>query len=166
MPELFLILHPSHNQMNKKIDIIRKSRLKMLEILGDLSARQMNQIPEGFNNNIIWNMGHLIAAQESVLYRRSGLSLNVEQDFFDAYKPGSRPENNLEAGEVEKIKSMLFSTLDLAEADLQRDAFRDYKNWTAHYGFDINSINDALSFLPFHEGLHLGAMLTYKRMLV
>lgn len=138
----------------------------MLDLISGMSVEQLNKIPEGFNNNIIWNIGHLIAAQESVLYRRSGLPLNIEMNFYNAYKPGSKPEHDLGSAEIEKIKSMLFSSLDQAEADLGKDTFREYNNWTAYYGFEIYSVDDALSFLPFHEGLHLGSVLTFKRMLV
>ena len=46
--------------MRKEIDILRKARLKMLEKINELSLEQLNKVPEGFNNNIIWNMGRLI----------------------------------------------------------------------------------------------------------
>ena len=74
--------------MRKEIDILRKARLKMLEKINELSLEQLNKVPEGFNNNIIWNMGHLLASQESIMYKRSGLATNIEPIFINAYRNG------------------------------------------------------------------------------
>lgn len=61
--------------MNKQIEIIRKTRVKLLEMLSDLSTDQLNKIPAGFNNNIIWNLAHLVAAQQGICYLRAGLPM-------------------------------------------------------------------------------------------
>jgi hypothetical protein len=81
--------------MNPKIDLIRKIRSKALELIADLSITELNKIPEGFNNNIIWNLGHLIAVQEGIFYLRGKLELTVEQEFFNSFKNGSKPDHML-----------------------------------------------------------------------
>ncbi len=50
--------------MNNKIEKIKKTRRFLLNLVSELSTDQLNEIPPDFNNNIIWNMGHLIAAQQ------------------------------------------------------------------------------------------------------
>jgi hypothetical protein len=90
--------------MNSKIDLIRQTRSKALEIISGLSIPELNKIPEGFNNNIIWNLGHLIAAQEGIFYLRGKLELNIEQEFFNSFKNGSRPEREIHAEEIENDK--------------------------------------------------------------
>jgi hypothetical protein len=152
--------------MNPKIDLIRKIRSKALELIADLSITELNKIPEGFNNNIIWNLGHLIAAQEGIFYLRGKLELTVEQEFFNSFKNGSKPDHMLLTEEIEKIKSLLFSSLDQLELDLDKNIFHNYSAWTTSTGFEINSIEDALDFLPYHEGLHLGQVMAYKRLIL
>lgn len=152
--------------MNLKIDLIRKTRSKALEIISGLSLPELNKIPEGFNNNIIWNLGHLIAAQEGIFYLRGKLELNIEQEFFNSFKNGSRPEREMHAEEIEKIRSLLFSSLDQFESDLGKNAFQNYPAWTTSMGITINSIDDAINFLPFHEGLHMGYIMAYKRIIL
>lgn len=151
--------------MKSKIDLIRQTRTKALEIISGLSISELNKIPTGFNNNIIWNLGHLIAAQEGIFYLRGKLELNIEQEFFNSFKNGSRPEREIHAEEIEKIRSLLFSSLDQFEADLGKNTFHNYPAWTTSMGIQINSIEDALDFLPFHEGLHLGHVMVYKRLI-
>lgn len=152
--------------MNKKIDNVRKTRVKILEGLKDLTPAQLNKIPQGFNNNIIWNLGHMIAAQEGILYLRGGHTLRIEQNFFDSYKMGSKPERELSNSEIEDIRSLLISSLDYLETDVQAGLFQEYPNWTTRFGVEISSFEDAMDFVIFHEGLHLGCITALKKFIV
>lgn len=149
--------------MNKSIDIIRKTRQNVINFVKDLSIEDLNKVPQGFNNNIAWNMGHIIAAQQGVCYRRAGLGLKITDEFFATYKPESKPERFITAREIEEIERLLFSTLDEFEQDLQAEAFGNYTPWVTRYGVNMDSIEDAITFLPFHEGLHMGYIMALKR---
>jgi hypothetical protein len=56
--------------MNNKIDKIKKIRGFLLEQIADLTNEQLNTIPNGFHNNIIWNLIHSICAQQGICYLR------------------------------------------------------------------------------------------------
>ncbi len=135
----------------------------MLERINELSIEQLNHMPHGFNNNIIWNMGHLLASQESIMYKRSGQELHVDQRFIDAYKNGSRPMVKVEAVEIKYIKDLLISSLNQIEEDLNQGKFSNYIPWTVSIGIEIKTKDDALSFLPYHEGLHQGLIQVFAR---
>lgn len=151
--------------MNKQIETIRKTRVKILEMVSELNTDQLNKIPPGFNNNIIWNIGHLIASQQGICYLRADLPLIIEKEFFMSYKPDSKPEGFVGAEEIEKIRTLMFSTLDHLESDLNEGTFNNYKTWTTRFGVDITDIEDAVNFLPFHEGLHMGYIMALKRLI-
>ena len=151
--------------MNKQIETIRKTRVKILEMVSELNTDQLNKIPPGFNNNIIWNIGHLVASQQGICYLRAGLPLIIEKEFFMSYKPDSKPEGFVGAEEIEKIRSLMFSTLDHLETELKQCSFNNYTNWTTRYGVNITDIEDAVNFLPFHEGLHMGYIMALKRLI-
>lgn len=151
--------------MKPKLDLIRKIRFNALDLVSGLTVQELNRIPEGFNNNIIWNLGHLIAIQEGIFYLRSKLELRVEQEFYNSFKNGSRPAGDIHAEEIEKIKILLLSSLDQFESDLEKNVFHDYPSWTTGMGIQINSIEEAINFLPVHEGLHLGHIMAYKRII-
>ncbi|SKB36736.1 DinB family protein [Daejeonella lutea] len=152
--------------MNKQIDVVRKTRRAILNLISDMSTEELNQVPAGFNNNIIWNIAHLVAAQDNIFYVKSGHPLkNISQEYFDAYKPGSKPEGSVSSNEIERIKALLFSSLDHLESDFDQNLFSNYPAWTTRYGVDIESANDGLILLPFHEGLHFGYMMAQKRVI-
>lgn len=149
--------------MIKQIESIRKIRRFLLEFIKDLDIDQLNKIPPGFNNNIIWNIAHLIAGQQGVCYIRAGLKTWVEEDFFNAYKPGTKPLSRMDEEQVEKIKELFFSTLDILEQDYQKALWNSYPAWTTRYGLEVKSIDDAMDFLLVHEGLHLGYVMALKK---
>lgn len=149
--------------MIKQIESIRKIRRFLLEFIKDLDIDQLNKIPPVFNNNIIWNIAHLIAGQQGVCYIRAGLKTWVEEDFFNAYKPGTKPLSRMDEEQVEKIKELFFSTLDILEQDYQKALWNSYPAWTTRYGLEVKSIDDAMDFLLVHEGLHLGYVMALKK---
>lgn len=93
--------------MNKQIERVKKIRIFLLDVIKDLTPDQLNEIPAGFNNNIIWNLGHLVAAQQGISYARSGQPVFVPAKYMASYKTGTRPEHFVDAEEVEQIKLLL-----------------------------------------------------------
>src|SRR5258708_15016570 len=112
--------------MKSQIETIRKTRSFLLEQIKNLSGEQLNHIPEGFNNNIIWNLGHMIAAQQGICYIRAGLTSHMTEDFINTFKSGTKPERAFSEAEIENIKSLLFSTIDQLEEDYRNNIFGGY----------------------------------------
>ncbi len=150
--------------MTQAINTILQPRLKIIEIARQLTLEQLNTVPSGFNNNIIWNMGHVIAAQQGICYKRAGLTTIIDEEFFETFKPGTKPERFFDATDLEKIIGLYTSTLDNFESDLKTDMFANYPTWTTRYGVELSSIADAVAFLPFHEGLHIGAIIALRKL--
>ena len=152
--------------MTKQIETIRKTRSFLLEQLKDLSTEQFNQTPKGFNNNVIWNLGHMIAAQQGICYKRAGLPTMISDDFWERFKSGSKPEGIISDDEIAHIKQLLFITLDQLETDYNKHIFGNYTAWSTRYGVELADIDDAIKFLPFHEGLHSGSIMAIKRLVI
>lgn len=151
--------------MNYPFEIIRKTRVNVLKMVEGFSIEQLNKIPEGFNNNLIWNIGHLIAAQQNICYKRAGLTTDIDEVFFNTYKSDTKPDGQVDEAGFEQIKQLLVSTIDQLEADYNNNLFTNYTPWTTRYNFEITSIDEAINFLPFHEGLHTGYIMALKRAL-
>jgi hypothetical protein len=152
--------------MLKSIEIVRKSRLTILNLVKDLSIEQLNHIPRGFNNNIIWNIAHLISAQQGTCYQRAGLNIIIDDKYYTPYRLGTKPEKFVDADEVAIIKELFLSTIDQLETDSQNNIFTNYTTWTTRYGLEVTSFTDAISLLPFHEGLHHGCIIAQKKLVL
>jgi hypothetical protein len=150
--------------MNQQIENLKKVRAFLLESTKDLTTEQWNKIPAGFNNNIAWNVGHLIAAQQGICYKRANLTSHITDEFWEQFRSSSKPAGDLSADEIDNLKSLFLSTMDQLDADYANQIFGNYTAWATRYGVEITSIEDALKFLPFHEGLHSGTIGTMKKL--
>ena len=50
--------------MKTQFDILRKVRAMVLKFIDGLTVEQLHTIPEGFKNNIAWNVLHLVVTQQ------------------------------------------------------------------------------------------------------
>ena len=149
-----------------QVDRIRKIRTFLFDIIKDMPIEKLNEIPAGFANNIIWHLGHMIVAQQSICYLRAGMQPAIPQSYVELFKPGTKPNAPVSADDAAAIKETFFSSLDQLEKDLLNNLLSSYTPWVTRYGVEITSINDALEFLLFHEGLHSGYITYMKRLVI
>ncbi|MEO6721888.1 MAG: DinB family protein [Ferruginibacter sp.] len=142
--------------MEATIKAWKTSRKIYLEFFDQYSLEQMNIVPDKFSNNIIWNIGHIIAAQQGLIYKASNLPINITDDFFDSYKPGTKPTRPISQNEADEIKSLLISAIDQTETDLANGKFVSFTERNTITGFHLGSLQDSLVFNNYHEGLHMG----------
>ncbi len=131
--------------------------------LENYSLEQLNKIPNGFSNNLIWNLGHIIVAQQGLVYRLSGLPMNVTTEMMDTYKNGSKPTGTTTQVEVDELKTLLFSLLEKTKEDYAAGKFVSYNEYTTGTGFNLTSTDEALEFNNYHEAIHLGFMMNIRK---
>lgn len=151
--------------MNWAFDINLKSRAVLKTFLESYSLEDLNKIPDGFNNNIIWNVAHTIAVQQSLIYKLSGLPPIVSEEMIETFKKGSKPERDLTQAEVDEIKGLLFSTIEKTKEDYENEVFQNYHEYTVMTKSTLTNVMEAIDFNNFHEGIHLGYILALKKSL-
>ncbi|MET2986532.1 DinB family protein [Aureibaculum conchae] len=150
--------------MDKQFDILRANRLLILKIIDNYSLEQLNKIPEGFKNNIAWNIAHLVVTQQLLCYKFSGLPLYVSDKMVEKYKKGTAPKIDITQQELNDTKKFLLNLVDQFEDDYGKNIFKSYQSYTTSANVTLNSISDAIEFNNFHEGIHLGYILALKKM--
>ena len=130
--------------MNAILDLTYRNRKAMLKIIEPLSVAQLNYIPEAFNNNIIWNLAHVISVQQGLVYGLSNLNFKIEKDFVKAYTKGTKP-------------------IEQTELDISAGRFQTYNEYPVMLGNTLTNVTDALQFNNYHEGLHLGVIMSLKK---
>ncbi|PZX56074.1 DinB family protein [Algoriphagus ratkowskyi] len=146
--------------MTNNFQLWKTNRAIYAKFLQHNTLEQLNMIPEGFNNNLIWNIGHVIAVQQRLVYGLSGLQMNITDELFQKYKPGTIPNHDEPVETVELFKELLSSTIDQTIADFEAGEFNDYTEYTTSKGFHLSSAEDAIAFNNYHEALHLGTMVS------
>ncbi len=149
--------------MNWAFDISLKSRAVLKTFIDSYPLEELNKIPMGFNNNIIWNIAHTIAVQQSLVYRLSGLPTLISQEMLETFAKGTRPERDLIQVEVDEIKNLLFTTIERTREDYGNGVFQVYQEYTVTTKNTLTNVNEAIEFNNFHEGIHLGYILALKK---
>lgn len=149
--------------MEQIFRITKTSRNILSQFLDKYTVEQLNTIPEGFRNNLIWNIAHCVVVQQMLVYKFSGLPMMISNEIVEKYKKGEKPENNATQTEVDEIKSLLLETVDKTEIDFNNNVFKNYQEYPTSTGFVIKNVEDAMAFNYFHEGLHIGIMMSIRK---
>ncbi len=151
--------------MNRDFDLLRKTRANFLKIASGLSETQLNTIPPGFNNNILWNLGHIWVTQQLLCYKLAGQAMLVSEEAVSKLKKGSAPKAGETLPVLESFKDDLLGLVERLEKDYQAGLFKDFDTYETSYGYTLSCIEDAIRFNNLHEGLHLGYVMALKRAL-
>lgn len=141
----------------------KKIRENLLEILNNTSIEELSFIPNGFNNNIFWNIAHCLATQQLLHYYLTNNEFRVDRIWIDKYKKGTLPNFDITNTEVEDLGFLLLETSKILVKDYDNGYFSDYVSYTTSFGMDLKAIRDAIIFNNMHESLHYGYILAQKR---
>jgi hypothetical protein len=149
--------------MNSVFEVQKTIREVLLKILGNHSLEQLNKIPTGFSNNLIWNIAHCVSTQQVLVYKLSGLPMMVSEEFINKYRKGTKPEGNVSQAEVDEIRTLLSTTLEQVQKDFADGIFQNYNEYTTSMGYTLKNINGALDFNNYHEGIHTGIIMSIRK---
>ena len=139
-----------------------KTRVILKNYLETISLENLNKIPEGYNNNIFWNIAHLVATQQILVYKFSDVPALVSDEIIAKYRKGTKPEEAATQAEVDEIKELLFSTLEQTKTDYDAGVFKTYSSITTSMGSTLTQVDEAIAYNNFHEGIHLGSVLALR----
>lgn len=131
-----------------------------------LTLDQLNEIPEGFNNSILWNYGHIIVTQQLLCYKLTGNEMLVSHDLVEEYKKGQAPSRPASQLELDKLKSYGVSLIEQLEADYSTGSLAEFAPYETSFKVKLDSIEDTITFLSVHEGLHLGYAMSQRKSVI
>ena len=150
--------------MKNHFNLIRVTRSNTLKLVKDLTIKQLNKIPEGFRNNIAWNMGHMAVTMELLCYGLSGLPMHLGEDQIAAFRKGSSPEEEMTQRDYDFFCTKLLTGIDQLETDYDKGLFEKFKVYPTSYGLTLHSVEEAINFNYVHEALHLGYIMAMKKL--
>ena len=158
---------PSEDTL-KLFDTFSRIRYQCIELIDSVPADKLDIIPEGFRNNVLWNAGHLVAVQASLLYTRVGRPSPLDTKYVRYFAKGSSPEdfdNGLPP--FDEVRQLLEKLIGVTQRDIpELEGLAYPEPITVSVGsMTVKSFRDALSFLPLHETYHLGMMTAMKKLL-
>jgi len=149
--------------MDWAFEIAIKNRKLLKNFIENHTLEELNKVPEGFNNNVIWNIAHTIVTQQLLVYKLSGLPTMVSEEMIETYKKGTKTEGDLSQADVDTIKDLLYSTIEKTKEDYENKIFKTYSPYTVSTKSTLSNADEAIDFNNFHEGIHLGYILALRK---
>ena len=150
--------------MTTQFDVLKKSREIVFKKIQNLTLEQLHTIPEGFSNNIIWNVAHLVVTQQLLHYKNAGLDCLVPDELIANFKKGTVPSVTLTEEDIEEVKDLLMGLPATLEEDYEAGIFKDYETYPTSTGFVLTDIDTAIAFNNLHEGIHLGIIMALTKL--
>ena len=149
--------------MENIFDTTLQNRKLLYKILDNTPRGQLLEIPTGFRNNIWWNIAHIVATQQILVYKFSGLQARIPEQFIQKFKKGTVPDGTATDEEIKKIADFLISTAEWAKQDYESGLFQGFNEYTTSVKVTLRNVEDAMAFNVFHEGIHLGTILGLQK---
>ncbi len=142
--------------MRQSLALIQSSRRNLIRLIANVSEAALNEVPTGFNNHLIWNLGHVIVMQQMICYQFSGLPAMVGEEYFMTYQKGTKPLEYINWAAYLDLKALSATTINQLAADLESGVFKTYKTFSpSFYGVTITNMQEALELMAYHEAIHL-----------
>ena len=149
--------------MKQLFHITQQNRKILHRYLTHTPEEILFKVPKGFNNNIWWNIAHVAVTQQKLVYGLSGLPLQLSQELVSRYEKGTFPSGRPEKAEIQEISELLFALHDRTVEDYEKKIFEGFKPYMTTPKVELKSVEDAIAFNVFHEGLHLGSIMALSR---
>ena len=149
------------------LDAIRKTRASLLAAADGLPAEAWAEVPDGFSNNVLWNVGHVAVTAELLTYGLAGLDLPAPPSVVAAFRKGTSPAEWAAPPALDATRALFLGGPDRLEADLRAGRFdgAPFRSYTTTPGVTLTSVGEALAFDLYHEGLHAGAVLALRKLI-
>ncbi|MCB9261148.1 MAG: DinB family protein [Flavobacteriales bacterium] len=146
----------------RAFEILRETRKNIVKVVEGLSIEQLNEIPTGYNNNMMWNLGHILCTQQALNYRLTNQPMNIEIGYIEKFKKGTQAAVYVQS-DFDYFLNHLFELVDILETDYSEGKFKEFMPYETSYGIKLNNIEEAIEFAAIHEALHLGYIMAQKR---
>jgi len=153
--------------MNEVFEFIINSRQAFTKLIDSLTIEELNKIPDGFNNNIIWNFGHIVVSTQTLCYVRTGILADAGAvKFNEFYKKDTRPTYTVTTEEVAELKALAIESIEKIKGDYANGVFANMTPFsTSTYGVEMKSIEEVLITTIGHDNVHYGYAWALKKSL-
>lgn len=148
--------------------MIRETRQLVQTTVDRIRPEQAEAFPDGFRNNLVWQVGHLLTTQELLILGLTGNKTFIPDEWKSWFAKGTSPADFTEATPdwpmlVDQLGPNCERVLGrLADMDLSLHLAQPYQTST---GPVLARVGDVAVFSALHEAIHLGIIKAYVQLL-
>ncbi|GMX66800.1 DinB family protein [Paenibacillus elgii] len=148
------------------INTINIARQMTIDKVEGINEELFDIQPPQFNNTIRWNVGHIIAVMDLLVFKRITETSNLQEGFADLFKGGTKPSDRTstppsKAELVELLKKQLNDLKETFADRVDEKLPEPFQN----RDFKFETIGDVLGFVIVHEGMHTTTISNYVKVI-
>lgn len=86
--------------------------------------------------------------------------MRLDDALVEKFKKGTVPDGMATDKELQLVEDLLLPTVTWMQEDYEKGIFKGYNEYTTSANVTLSNVEDAIMFNVYHEGLHLGAILS------
>jgi hypothetical protein len=143
------------------VQAMRAMRALIRKRIGTVDEATFRRVPEGFNSNLAWQVGHLAVTPALLVYGRCKQQPPLDEELITAFRKGTAPGDGSERWSREELLTAMDAIVDSIEAEA--GDFTDFEEYETSAGITLSSVDEVLRFLGVHDGIHVGYTLALAR---
>ena len=129
------------------------------KLASSLNDDQWNIIPQGSNNSVFWNLGHIAITHQLLCYSLSGIDTYCSDEELTYFRKGAMPAEMTNPVTFERLKELFFDVPQKMSTDIENGVFKEFSPYHTSVGISLNNLDEAFTFNLYHEGIHLGVIM-------
>lgn len=131
-------------------------RAFLLKFLMAMETEEANRVPEGFRNNLHWQLGHLLYTQGTTLFEWAGLPAPLPRGFKEYFGLGTGPgDRDALAPDWDELLSLARKHLRILPDQVAGRLDQPLVRPMRLMNISMATVGETLPFLLAHEGEHL-----------
>ncbi|TYP72028.1 DinB family protein [Paenibacillus methanolicus] len=153
-----------NNYLFKQLRFVRDSTIKQVK---EMSEEEARTVPRGFNNNILWNLGHILLVHEKFSFALANEKMELPKHFAEVFAPGTKPEHwGTQVPSLAEILLLLSMQIERTGQTLEHRLEEKLEEpFVTSAGLELLAVKECLSFCIYHEGMHFAAIKAIKQQL-
>ncbi|WAA08887.1 DinB family protein [Fervidibacillus albus] len=141
---------------------LKYARNRLMKVLTAATDEQLDFVPDGFNNSIRWNAGHVMVIADRIFSHIKQYTPVLPAHYISFFDMGTKPADWSEPPpSVEEIIAYSSKQMTAIEKIYQHPEQWQLKKPFENRGTVFQTYQDILSFVIFHEGMHFQTMKLY-----
>lgn len=142
------------------LELLQSLRTQLLEAADSVIPAQRETIPDGMNNHMHWQLGHVLTVTDGLIIQMAGLDSRIPDAYLGLFHSGTKPgEWDAEPPKWDELVQQLQEQLQFITSAIEGPAFNEKLRWSTNVSdnpLGAKSISELFAIWIAHESMHVG----------
>lgn len=128
-------------------------RNRLLDGLKKMPAEVTDVVPKGFNNHVLWNLGHIASSYDALVTRFVGGTRTCPEHFASYFAMGTKPAEW--SGDIPTYEAVI-EVMENQQKKIEENVSGKLSQTLPEPFLGMKTVGELLAFAISHEALHIG----------